>query len=266
MYRRAFSTLGCAEFTIEEAAALARRHGITQLELRALGGTLELPTYFAAHYGSPAALAAKLTAICAQIAAFDTGFRLIAATDEDRAKLLEFLPWAEACGVPWLRIFDGGESLEASALAGAADHLQWWRSVRRERGSLTDLMIETHDILLDADRIEHFNAAMPPGTVQLLWDAHHTWKKGGEEVATTWAAIKTHVVHVHVKDSVTRPSGDFPYTYVLPGTGEFPMAALRSALAAEFSGVLSLEWEKRWHPYLPPLDDALISATDLRWW
>lgn len=29
---------------------------------------------------------------------------------------------------------------------------------------------------------------------------------------------------------------------------------------------VSLEWEKLWHPYLAPLDDALTAAAQRQWW
>ena len=53
---------------------------------------------------------------------------------------------------------------------------------------------------------------------------------------------------------------------MLPGAGEFPMAPLRAVLAAEYAAVVSLEWEKLWHPYLPPLDEALAVASRRGWW
>jgi sugar phosphate isomerase/epimerase len=72
---------------------------------------------------------------------------------------------------------------------------------------------------------------------------------------------------VHVKDSISVPSARHPFTYVLPGDGEFPMAPLLAALRADsFAGPLSLEWEKMWHPYLAPLDDALAIAAARGWW
>ena len=75
------------------------------------------------------------------------------------------------------------------------------------------------------------------------------------------------VVHVHVKDSVSRPSARHPYTYVLPGDGEFPAAPLFAELrAGGFDGPVSLEWERMWHPYLPPLDEALRVAGARGWW
>ena len=69
-----------------------------------------------------------------------------------------------------------------------------------------------------------------------------------------------------MKDSISRPSARHPFTYVSPGDGEFPIAPLRAALAAQFTGAVSLEWEKLWHPYLVPLDEALTIAAQRGWW
>ena len=83
----------------------------------------------------------------------------------------------------------------------------------------------------------------------------------------TWRAIRSGVVHVHVKDSVGQPSARHPFTYVLPGDGEFPVSPLLAALQADgFDGPVSLEWERMWHPYLPSLDAALTVAAVRHWW
>lgn len=263
-YRRAFSSLGWPEAALDEVLALAARHGVTAVELRSLGGTVDLPAYFARLHGSPAALAEKLRGSATGIVALDTGLRLVDPAPGEREKLLEFLPWAEALGVRWLRVFDGGKTADAADLARAAAAMDWWRAIRRANAWQADLMIETHDSLFTAAAIQRFLEVAPGAAI--LWDAHHTWKKGGEDPVTTWNAIKSHVVHIHVKDSLSRPSESLPYTYVLPGEGEFPMAPLRAALQAEYSGPLSLEWEKLWHPYLPSLDEALRTATARAWW
>jgi len=62
---------------------------------------------------------------------------------------------------------------------------------------------------------------------------------------------------------VSQPGPRLPYSYVLPGAGEFPMRALCTALSG-YDGVLSLEWERLWHPDLPPMDEALRAAGG--WW
>lgn len=264
-FPRCFSTLGCPEFSLAETFALARRHGLDAVELRALGGTIALPEYFAREFGSPAALAARVRGEKIRVAALDASLRLADATAAERAELLAFAPWAEALGAPRLRVFDGGHAGDAAEIAAMAATADWWRGERRARGWRCQLMVETHDALRTADRILAFAAAAPD--VGVLWDTHHTWKKGGEDPVATWRAVRAHVVHAHVKDSVSVASEKHPFTYVPPGDGEFPMAPLVAALRADgFAGHVSLEWEKLWHPYLAPLDTALAVAGERAWW
>lgn len=265
MFSTTFSSLGCAELNLDEIAALARRHGFRTVELRALAGTTDLPAWLAAHFPSPAAWADHLKTLQLAVCGFGTSFRLIDGTDADRAALLAYVPWAEAAGVPWLRIFDGGKTGDAAEIARAAEVLRWWRDERRRHGWKVDLMIETHDALITTPRLQALFTAVPDAA--LLWDTHHTWKKGGEDPVATWRAIGRHAMHLHVKDSVSRPSERHPFTYVLPGDGEFPMAPLLAELAASgYRGALSLEWERLWHPYLPTLETALTAARERRWW
>jgi sugar phosphate isomerase/epimerase len=268
-YLRAFSSLGCPNASFDEACALAARHGLDAVELRALGGTVELPGYLAATHGSPEALAEDLAAgrhgsRGITVASFDSSFRLIGPGPGARESLLDFVPWAEALGVRWIRVFDGGKTADAAELAEAADNHRWWLETRAARGWSVDLMVETHDCLFTADAILRALERLPG--LAVLWDTHHTWKRGGEDPLMTWGRVSRHVVHVHVKDSISVPSARHPYTYVVPGTGEFPAAPLFSALREGFAGVVSLEWERLWHPSIPPLEEALASARDCNWW
>jgi sugar phosphate isomerase/epimerase len=262
---RAFSSLGCPDFNLDQTLALAAKHRIGAVELRTLGGTVELPAYFIQHFGTPEELAERVKASGVQVVAFDASLHLVGATQNERQQLVAFGRWAEALGVKWLRVFDGGKTGDSAELAEAVKTIGWWEGVRRERDWRVNLMVETHDSLFTAAKILQFLEAAP-GTA-ILWDSHHTWRKGGEEPLATWRAIRSHVVHVHVKDSIGQPSAKHPFTYVLPGTGEFPIAPLLAALRAEqFAGPVSLEWEKMWHPYLGPLDEALAAASARGWW
>ncbi|MDB6115788.1 MAG: Sugar phosphate isomerase/epimerase [Lacunisphaera sp.] len=261
-YLRAFSTLGCPEAPLGEALGVASRHRLDGVELRSLGGSVDLPAYFAKKFGSPAQLIAQRPAL--PVFALSTSLKLIGSTPAAREAFLQFVPWAEALAVPRLRVFDGGANLDAAELADAATTLEWWRELRAKHGWRTDVMVETHDTLFTSEKINLLLAAAP-GTA-VLWDTHHTWKKGGEDPVATWRAIAPHVTHLHVKDSVSEPSARHPFTYVLPGEGEFPMAKLREVLRAEFTGCVSLEWEKMWHPYLPSIEEALTVAQQRDWW
>lgn len=263
-YRRSISTLGCPEYSLEQVLALAQRHRLDAVEIRALANTIDVPVVLATAYGTPAALAERMKSALVPIVSLDTSLKLAANTPEDRADFLRFLPWAEACGIPWLRVFDGGRNADAATHQAMADTVAWWRAERKRHGWKADIMIETHDALFTAASIHQF-LALAPGTA-ILWDTQHTWRNGGEEPLITWRAIKPHVVHIHVKDSISQPSAKHPFSYVLPGEGEFAMAPLRAILTVEFTGCVSLEWEKLWHPYLAPLDDALAAAAKCNWW
>jgi sugar phosphate isomerase/epimerase len=194
-----------------------------------------------------------------------TSLRLGHPAEADREAFLACVPWAEAMGVPWLRVFDGLGAAAGNSLSLAAETLSWWRRLRLEKGWKADIIVETHDGLVSAGAIDRF-CSLDPG-VRLLWDAHATWRATGVAPHALWPGIARHVSHIHVKDSVGRPCGAFPYTYVLPGQGDFPMAPLLQALARDgYSHAVSLEWERHWHPGLPPLEDALAAAAESGWW
>lgn len=263
---RAFSTLGCPESDLRGTIALAKRFGLDGIELRALADTVNLPSYFAAEHGTPEGFGAAMIAQSVPIVALDTSLHLADAKGPDREQFLAFIPWAEAAEIRWLRVFDGGARLsERAAVSAAAATVQWWREIRADSNLRVDIMVETQNRFFTAAAVKHFISAAPDTAI--LWDAHHTWKQGNEDPLATWRSLRAHIVHIHVKDSLPIPTPAHPYKYVLPGAGDFPMAALREALVEDgYQGAVSLEWEKLWHPELPPLEDALRSAEDRKWW
>jgi sugar phosphate isomerase/epimerase len=263
-YMRTYSSLGSPDLDLEQTLLLAARHNLVGVELQALAGTTDLPAYFASTYGTPSDLAARLRDEPGKILSLATSLQLAGGTEKDRHDFIGFLPWAEALDVRHLRVFDGGHPADRAALREMAETLAWWRKLRTKNNWRADVMIETHDALFTAEAINQF-VALAPG-VGILWDTHHTWKKGGEDPLITWRSIRPHVVHMHVKDSVSVPSEKHPFSYCLPGDGEFPMRPLRDVIRNEYAGPLSLEWEKMWHPYLASVDEALTAATKRDWW
>lgn len=262
---RCISSLGCPERALPELLALANEFRLDGVELRTLGGTVDLAAHLRAHFGTPAGLASALASSGVRVMALDASLKLMAPADADRVQLAELAAWADGAGVPRLRVFDGGAQADAGDFHLARETWAWWAALRRDRGWQVELMVETHDSLFTADRIRRFVAAVPDAAI--LWDAHHTWRKGGEDPVATWRAIREQVVHVHIKDSVPVPSARHPYTYVLPGDGGFPVGPVLDALRQDaFAGPVSLEWERMWHPYLPPLEEALKTAAARRWW
>jgi len=261
-----FSSLGCGELTLGPMLQLARRFGVDQIEVRSLNGTVDcLAELDRENQACGGRLGQNLAAGEVSIALLGTSVRLTDDPAACRNTLARFARWADELNVPWIRIFDGDWKVSPNAEPLGSELLGWWQEYRARSQVRSDLLVETHDSLLDAERIRHFLAAFP--TSGLLWDTHHTWRKGGEAPAVTWAAIGASVRHMHVKDSVTAPEAAVGYRTVLPGEGEFPMQALQTALlGSNYPGRLSLEWERYWQPTLPKLEVALQAMLDAGWW
>jgi sugar phosphate isomerase/epimerase len=61
--------------------------------------------------------------------------------------------------------------------------------------------------------------------------------------------------NVHIKDLQRNHYG---WKYVLTGEGDFPLLALKNAIAqSRFDRFLSFEWEKKWHPKIADPEIAL---------
>ncbi len=264
-----FSTLGCPELSLKEALLLARKHGLSMLEIRALEGQLDLPAIFEKRYGSTENLREYLDDSGFRVIALDASLKLIGNGPEDRAEFLNLVHWAEGLGVPYLRVFDGGASaaeLSQEDIEMALETVAWWRGIRGRNLWQTDIMVEIHDALTTSNACLQFeNSLSEP--VPLLWDTHHTWKKGGKDPEKTWLQLKPFVRHIHVKDSISAPSARHPYTYTFLGKGEFPIEKTINMLATDgFNYPVSIEWEKKWHPYLPSMDEALEKVEKLGYW
>src|SRR5262245_4070249 len=257
--RRCFSTLGCADLELPEICELAGEFRIPGIELRGIGQRMDMPEYCAAQGLIPP----RLREICRH---YDTrptvagsSLKLTCASEKDRADLLALSAWAEDWGIPYVRVFGGGtwgQSLTDADYGRAADLVNWWRREQTSRDWRVESLLETHDAFSGSAPCLRLNQSLPR-PLNLIWDSHHTWRFGGESPASTWDQIGDLVRHVQVKDSVDLPSARHDFTYVLPGDGQMPLAEVIALLKRKnFSGFVSLEWERLWHSYLPPLREA----------
>ena len=102
--------------------------------------------------------------------------------------------------------------------------------------------------------------------VAILWDAHHSYRFANESFEYTWKKLSNQVKHVHVKDSLPVPGKPDKVEHRLPGQGDIPIKDLLVLLKREqFSGPVSLEWEKFWAKEIPPLEEALDAVIQAGW-
>ena len=266
--RRCFSTLGCADLSFLEICDLAREFRIPALELRGVSGRMDMPEFFAQSGLNPARMEEICRSRQTRIIVAGSSIKLASAAEKDRAELLAFGSWAHDLDIPYVRVFGGGtwgRPLTEAEYSHAVELIHWWRNQKATHQWRVELLLETHDAFSASEPCLALNARLAE-PLPLIWDSHHTWRVGAEAPASTWNQIGALVRHVQIKDSVDRPSARHPYSYVLPGDGQMPLAEVIALLERErFEGLVSLEWERHWHPYLPPLRDALARLQERNW-
>ncbi|MBH53802.1 MAG: sugar phosphate isomerase [Opitutaceae bacterium] len=262
-----FSTLGCPSLNLDSICALAREYGLRFVEIRATEDRVELPQLFKERFGRPESLSEYLLDQQVSISCLNTSLKLVGNDEDCREEFLKFLPWAEAIGTKTLRVFDGGtvpDGLNDEAYQSALTTFEWWSEERSKNQWSTDIAIETHDCLVSHPALERILKAKPD--LNIIWDTHHTWKKSGDSVETSWQKVAKNVCNIHIKDSISVPSAKHPFSYVNLGEGEFPLEdTLQLLKQNNYQSFVSIEWEKMWHPYMPDLQVALTKAKEFNW-
>jgi sugar phosphate isomerase/epimerase len=247
---------------------LLKDFGMRELEVRAIDSRMDLPRWAAETGWTPLRGIALLKQQQVKFRVAGSSFKLVGNDQKSRAELIEFTEWADSWGATYIRAFGGGtcgQPLTNADYDHAAGAVAWWQHEKQIRGWQTELLLETHDAFSGSAPCVELNKRLE-NPIGIIWDTHHTWRLAGESPQDSWEQLSNWVRHVHVKDSVNKPSARHPYTYVLPGTGEAPLADIVGLLSEfQFKGAVSLEWERLWHPYLAPLRDALAKLASQSW-
>ena len=231
-----FSTLGCPDWNLTQAAEKGAEYGYDGIELRIHGDRHVDPSLSKEERQQVKQLFASHGLEIASLA----GYTTFCGSDPARLKsnseaLVTNAKLAADLGAPYLRTFVGedGEFLQAGAeaLRKACDQAH-------ELG--VTVAMEIHDALkTGAMAAELINTVNSPG-LAILWDIHHSLAND-ETPEETWRNVGKHVCHMHVKDA--NAAGDS----CLVGEGVFPLQEIVDVLRKnKFTGYLSFEWEKTW--------------------
>jgi len=121
------------------------------------------------------------------------------------------------------------------------------------------LLLETHDGFSPSAHVKAILDRVPSPAFAALWDVHHPFRMG-ETPDQVDAALGPRVAHVHVKDCIQAAPGQDKWDYVLLGEGELAphvRGALEHLARRRFSGFISVDWEKQWHPEIAGPEIAL---------
>ena len=267
-FRWGCSTLGCAELSLPGICSLLAEFSLRKLEIRAIDGLTDLPQWAVDTGWTPSRATQLFNKHAIDFRVAGSSFKLVGNDEKSRSEMLAFSAWADSWGARYVRAFGGGnwgQPLTELEYEQAAQSVKWWRHEQEQRGGHIELLLETHDAFSGSAACRELQARLDE-PLGIIWDSHHTWRLGGESPHESWSRLGAWVRHVHVKDSIAKPSARHPYTYVLPGDGDVPLAEILGVLRErKFSGAVSLEWEKMWHPYLPPLREALARLKTQPW-
>ena len=241
-----------------QAVELAVRNGYDGLELRFLEGEDSL-------WKLPAFQGSGLHRSCRRIA--DSGLA-IACVDTscrfDSPDTLERKKWiaegqrmaelAAQLGAPAIRVF--GDRIQPGAnreetVAWISDSLNLL--VEKLRGSEIEVWLETHGDFASAADVGAVLSRCPK--VQIIWDPVCAIVERGERPLENGLALQRSIRHAHIKDLSNEDGSWIP---VLTGEGTMPLDEIRSVLESiQFSGFLSFEWERKWHPSIEAAEIAV---------
>ncbi len=246
--RLTFSTLGAPELPFEELIALAKRFGMRSLELRGLLSHTDTRTLPPLQPDQIQKTKQMLNAAELSLAAIDCSASFHGEQENALAECGFALHAAAHLGVPYIRVFgdryEGQESIPHIA-AGL-------RAVARRALPLgVTVLLESHGGFDRAERLLPLLSDVDMPNLALLWDVEHT-HRAGISPRTFLADMFPYIRHVHLKDA--RADGSL----CLPGDGVLDIPGTVALLEENgYTGLYSLEWERRWKRELPPIGEAL---------
>lgn len=273
-----FMTLGCPNWDLDTICARGREYGFDGVDFRGYLDTVDITTLplFSTHVNqtrrqlNDAGL--EVSAVSSSIRVCIPGARQ-ANLDEARRTIVT----ARGLGAGIVRIFGAGDLSAHSRAELAKIGCETIEEILALDGARDILWVfETHDLWIKAQDCKLLLDSIPNPRFGALWDMGHTYRVGGETPEATFAAIGPRVGYVHVKDATFDPShpqamkemfegGEtIGWRYVLPGTGQLPLAQSIGLLkSAGYDGWLLCEHEKRWHPEL--VEPEVIFPAFIAW-
>lgn len=251
----AFSTLGCPEWKLPSILEAAQSIGYRGIELR---GGPEGHVNPELSPGSRHAISRMFSDSGIEAFAITAYTEFVDMTQKERLRqedlLKEYIHLAYDLEAKYVRTFLGelgNPASRESQVKKAAESLG--RVVEFAEPSGIEIAVETHDSWSSVSRLIPLIERVPP--LRILWDIAHSLR-AGDTLEIAYGSIENAPAYIHLKDEKEETSGGS--VPVLPGEGSIPMKSIMSFLKEKkYHGYLCFEWERAWHPEIPPPEQAL---------
>ena len=250
-----YSTMACPEWPLPRVFEAAAAYEFDAVEFRGLNGTLEVIELD--EFGKDSKITRKMANdyhIIIQ-ALWTSIFLAQVTTAEQRQSVLEtierYCVAAEAVGARQIRVF-GGESENRSPHAAMDEIVDLLQEIGEIANKYSiDVMFETHDVWVNTQLVRQLISRTNCPNIGVAWDVWATSVDGKETPKESIDNLLPKIISVQIKDSIGR-------NFVLPGRGDVPLVqAVELLRANDYTGPITLEWEKLWHPELPEPEIAL---------
>ena len=244
-----FSTLGCPYYGIDEIIGMAVKNGYQGIEIRTVSGTTDIMQLYDFKGSGIKETAKKIASAGLEVVCIGTSISFAKACLAHQNKNLEaaktYMKIAKELDCRFIRTFGG----PIPATQGFMESMKW---SKEGYGKMCELgedfgikpLVETHDDFSTKNRVLELIEGIQ--NIGVVWDIEHSIRNG-EAPEDTYASLKAYIKHVHIKDVSNLLPG--PTDFPLIGEGKLPIKECIAILKSSgYSGYLSFEWEKFWHP------------------
>jgi sugar phosphate isomerase/epimerase len=256
----AFSTLGCPDWELDQIAQAAHLYGYAAVELRAIGGDLNLLKRPEFQMNTVGATRRWLAEQDLSICCVDTSCTFDSPDVVERKDQVEIAirhaELAAALGAKLIRIFPDKIQLGATRTQTRDNIASCLREVAERGPAEVRIGLETHgDFAQGFAASEIIGLANHPNVV-IIWDVANSLA-AGDSIETAANEVAPYLAHVHLRDA-RAVTGQEHWLPVLAGRGAVSFAEAVSALGGlAYDGYISFEWEKYWHPEIEEPEVAL---------
>jgi sugar phosphate isomerase/epimerase len=261
----AFSTLGCPDWSLEQVFQAALRFGYAGVELRCLERGMDLLRRPEFEASEVAKTRARFERHELEICCLDTSCCFHAVDEAIRRENVEvavrYAELAAALGTTVIRVFPN-EVPPGTSRAETQNRIAVsLREVAKRIPASITVALETHGDFATGQAAADIVRLADHQAVGIVWDAANT-TAGGEETLTAAKNVSPYLVHVHLRDACPVAGQRF-WQPVLAGRGRVRFDQVLAVLRRiGYSGYLSFEWEKFWHPEIEEPEIALADFSE----
>ena len=258
--RLAFSTLGCPHWGLAEIAQAARKFDYESIELRALGGSINLLERPELKPGAIDETREFLEEQNLSVCCIDTSCSFDSIDEQTRQRnvdiALKHCAIAEGLGAPLIRVFPN-EIPRGANRAETRDRIATsLRELSTRAPSGIRVGLETHGDFATGSAVAEIVRLAGQSNLAIIWDVANSFA-AGDSIAESGSAVAPYLAHVHLRDA--RPkTNEALWQPVLAGQGQVPLRQVIETLRTmNYHGYVSFEWEKHWHPEIEEPEVAL---------